>query len=133
MKKILSLCFVLFTLTTISLAQQKDVKPATVGVNYGKNINQNNAISTQELEKKLLKTHSFTGKVKGQVTEVCKMSGCYLMLSLSNATTATVRFKDGSFKVPSDLSGKTVVLEGKATKKNADDITIVADGILVIK
>lgn len=133
MKKLVSLCFAFFTLTTISLAQQKEIKPAAIGVSYGKNINQNNAINTQALESKLLKANSFTGKVKGEVTEVCKMSGCYLMLGLENKKTVTVRFKDGAFKVPSDLNGKTVILEGKVTKKNTDDMNMIADGILVVK
>lgn len=133
MKNILSLCFILFALTNIVFAQQKDTKPATAGVTYGKTVNQKNAISTQALENKLVKANSFTGKIKGQVTEVCKMSGCYLMLGLSNANTVTVRFKDGAFKVPADLNGKTVVLEGTVTKKKADDLNMIAEGILVVK
>lgn len=133
MKKIISLCFTLISLVTFSFAQQNSIKPAKAGVTYGKNINQKDAISTQALEGKLLNNKSFTGKVKGQVTEVCKMSGCYLMLGITNSKTVTVRFKDGAFKVPSDLNGKTVVLEGTVTQKNADDLNMIADGILVVK
>lgn len=133
MKKILSLCFILVSLVAFSFAQQKETKPAKAGVTYGKNINQKDAISTQALENKLINGKSFTGKVKGQVTEVCKMSGCYLMLGMNDSKTVTVRFKDGAFKVPADLNGKIVVLEGTVTKKNADDLNMIADGILVVK
>ncbi|MFD2553712.1 DUF4920 domain-containing protein [Sphingobacterium tabacisoli] len=133
MKKIVALSIALFTLTTLSFAQQKEVKPSTPGVTYGKSINQNNAISTEALQNKLLRSDTFTGKIKGEVTQVCKMSGCYLMLGLVGDNAITVRFKEGAFTVPADLNGKTVILEGKVTKKSADSINMIADGILVIK
>ena len=159
MKKLISLCACLIALTTVSLAQE-NIKPAKVGVQYGKAISGKNAISVQKLEKSLKADKEFTGKIEGEVIGVCKKKGCFLTLKREGQEEPImVRFKDYGYFVPTDIVGKTVVLEGKAKIKelsvkqlqhNAEDagksaeeiakitqpktdINIVADGVLVVK
>lgn len=140
----------LFTITLLivafmfnSFGQQKDVKPAKPGVNYGKTIDKNNAISVQGLENYLEKSDKFSGKLTGKVTQVCKSSGCFLTLqNESTKEPIMVRFADYAYIVPQDLVGKNIVLEGAATAREREDkdtqqkkrtITVIANGILVIK
>ena len=79
MTKTLTLLIAFFAFLSVGNAQEKIAQPAA-GVHYGKNINKKNVLSTKELEQKLLTTDTFKGKVEGQVSSVCKMSGCYLIL-----------------------------------------------------
>lgn len=51
---------------------------------------------------------------KAKVTDVCKAKGCWMKLDLENGEEAMVKFKDYSFFVPKDITGKEVVLSGKA-------------------
>ena len=159
MKKLISLCACLIALTTVAFAQE-NIKPAKAGVQYGKAINNKNAISVQKLENTLKSKKEYTGKIEGEVIGVCKKKGCFLTLKRQGQEEPImVRFKDYGYFVPNDIIGKTVVLEGKAKVKelsvkqlqhNAEDagksaeeiakitqpktdINIVADGVLVVK
>ncbi|WP_313266265.1 DUF4920 domain-containing protein [Sphingobacterium sp.] len=159
MKKIF-LFFVLgIALANLSLAQQKDIPSAKPGVKYGKEIAASNAISVSKLEKELSKKNAFNGRIEGKVVEVCKKKGCFMTLQRDGEEPITVRFKDYGFFMPADIIGKTVVVEGIAKKKEVSvaslqhaakdlgksqteidqftqpkkDISIIADGVLVVK
>jgi uncharacterized protein DUF4920 len=54
--------------------------------------------------------------VKGRVAEVCKMKGCWMVLT-DDRNTVRITFKDYAFFVPRDLAGKTVVAEGVLSRK----------------
>lgn len=159
MKKLISLCACLISLTTVAFAQE-NIKPAKAGVQYGKAINSKNAITVNKLENTLKNKKEYTGKIEGEVVSVCKKKGCFLTLKREGQEEPImVRFKDYGYFVPADLVGKTIVLEGKAKVKelsvkqlqhNAEDagksaeeiakitqpktdINVVADGVLVVK
>ena len=159
MKKLISLCFCVVALATASFAQQS-IKPAKAGVTYGKEINKKDAISVKSLENNLKKKENFNGKIEGEVVAVCKKKGCFLTLKREGeADPIMVRFTDYAYFVPQDLIGKTIVVEGKAKVKETSvdwlkhyaedegkskeeiakikepkrDISIVADGVLVVK
>lgn len=159
MKKLISLCICLVALSTAAFAQQK-ITPSKAGVTYGKGINKKDAISVKSLENNLKKTDSFNGKIEGEVVGVCKKKGCFLTLKRDGqADPIMVRFTDYAYFVPQDLVGKTIVVEGKAKVKETSvewqkhyaedegkskaeiakikepkrDISIVADGVLVVK
>lgn len=147
----------LLAVVQFSFAQQ-EIVPAKKGVQYGKKIDNTEAISVAELTKKLKKTDNFTGKVQGEVVEVCKKKGCFLTLKRENGETVLVRFTDYAYFVPQDIIGKTVALEGRAKIKETsvewlkhyaedkgasqeevakinkpkEDISIVADGVVVV-
>ena len=148
-----------FAFITISNAQTA-IQPAKAGVNYGKKIDQKGAISVKQLEKALDSKDSFTGKIEGEVVQVCTKKGCFLTLKRdADKEPIMVRFTDYAYFVPQDLIGKTVVLDGKAKVKETTvewqkhyaedmgkskeeiakidkprkDISLVADGVLVVK
>lgn len=160
MKNLVSAFVFLFAITTLATAQQKPITPAKAGVTYGKSIDKKNAISVKKLDENLKSKASFSGKIEGEVVSVCKKKGCFLTLKRDgNADPIMVRFTDYGYFVPENLIGKTVVLEGKAKVKETSvdwlkhyaedegkskeeiakikepkrDISIVADGVLVVK
>jgi hypothetical protein len=59
-----------------------------------------------------------TVQVKGRATDVCQMMGCWTVLA-DPATGKSVRIKvkDGEIVFPKDLTGKTVLAEGKFSKQ----------------
>src|SRR5690606_6431086 len=61
MKKILSLCAILIAMVTVTLAQE-NIKPAKVGVQYGKAIDGKKAISVEKLQNTLISKKEYKGK-----------------------------------------------------------------------
>lgn len=157
MKKIL--LTVLIAFAAFAVNAQPPAGNANAGDSYGEKIDAKGAISLAALNSKLKKNETFTGKVTGEVKEVCAQKGCWLTMELPDKTKMQVKFKDYAFFVPSALLGKTVVLEGEARQKivsvnelkhyaedakksreEIDAITkpekqvkFVADGVLVVK
>lgn len=141
-----------------SIAQQTKIPSAKSGMQYGKKINYNQAISVAKLEKSFGKDSVYTGKIEGVVLEVCKKKGCFMTIKRDGGKEPImVRFADYSYFMPEDIVGKTVVVEGRARVKEstvawqkhyAEDlgktkeeiakitkpkasITIIADGVVV--
>lgn len=57
----------------------------------------------------------FTGKtvqVKGKVTEVCQMMGCWTNLADADGKMIRIKVKDGEIVFPKDSIGKTAIAEG---------------------
>lgn len=160
MKKLISLSFLLMAIVSISWAQQAPITPAKAGVQYGKKIDHKGAISTQKLSSAFGADSTFTGKIEGEVIQVCKKKGCFITLKTADsAQPIVVRFKDYAYFMPQDIVGKTVVLEGKAKLKETSvawqkhqaedlgkpqeeidkitqvkrDISVLADGVVVVK
>lgn len=159
MKKLLTIGLCLLASISLTYAQQ-NIKPAKAGVTYGKEIDKKDAVSVKKLESSLKDKKDFTGKIEGEVVSVCKSKGCFLTLKREGtAEPIMVRFTDYGYFVPQDLIGKTIVVEGKAKMKETSvewlkhyaedegkskeeiakikepkkDISIVADGVLVVK
>jgi hypothetical protein len=53
-------------------------------------------------------------RFEGQVVSVCQMKGCWMRVEIPGEGTVMVRFEDYGFFVPKDISGKRVLVEGKA-------------------
>lgn len=159
MKHLITLFVALFACFTVSQAQSP-IAPAKAGVNYGKKINKTGAVSVQKLASSFDNNKAFNGKIEGEVIEVCKKKGCFLLLKREGEQDPImVRFTDYAYFVPQDLVGKTVVVEGKAKVKETtvewqkhyaedrgkskeeiakinkpkQEISVVADGVLVVK
>lgn len=111
MKKI-----ILTILVFISAFGYSQVKPAEKGVGYGSPINAKDAISVDDLEKKLESEKQYTGKVTGKVVSVCQERGCWMKLTKTDGEDIMIRFKDYKFFVPKNIDGKEVVLSGIAKK-----------------
>ncbi|TDS15815.1 DUF4920 domain-containing protein [Sphingobacterium paludis] len=157
MKKIIGMLICTFVALSMSFAQQQ-LTPAKKGVQYGKKIDAQDAISVADLEKKLQKNENFIGKITGEVVEVCKKKGCFLTLKRADGESVMVRFTDYGYFVPADIVGKKIAVEGRAKMKETSvewlqhyaedkgaskeeiakitkpktDISIVADGVVVL-
>lgn len=57
-----------------------------------------------------------TVQVKGKVTEVCLMMGCWMMLQGEDGQGVRIRVNDGEIVFPKDAPGKTAVAEGTLMK-----------------
>ncbi len=97
-------------------AQKKDGD----GKHFGENIDNKGSIPYAELVKKMQTEESVETKVYGTVTGVCQAKGCWMTIVSEDDPTKTemfVKFKDYAFFMPKDLSGKKVVMKGKAFKE----------------
>ena len=112
----------------------------------------------REVAVELKKDTVYTGKIAGEVTEVCTKKGCFMKLKQANGEDVMVRFKDYAYFMPQNIVGKNVVVEGMAKVNETSvaklqhyaadagkskeeiakinqpkkDIEIMADGVLVV-
>jgi len=103
----LVLSFLLVSTFTAAFADEKLGAPLTV----------KEQTPIADLMGKPLKFVGRTVQVKGKVTEVCQMMGCWMMLT-DTATGAAVRIKvkDCEIVFPKESVGKTAVAEGTFTE-----------------
>src|SRR5947209_3967321 len=72
------------------------------------------------VEKLLAAPDSYVGKtvqVKGKVTEVCQMMGCWMNLTDGGKNMIRIKVDDGDIVFPKDAPGKMAIAEGKLTKQ----------------
>ncbi len=115
MKKLLTLIPALFL--GLCLMAQPPKGDAKKGMTFGEKTTAKGAIAASELVAKLTGTTSMDVKIKGKVTEVCKMEGCWLRMETTEGATMMIKMKDHSFLVPLSMNGKTIVADGEATLK----------------
>ena len=114
MKQVFSLLIALFVMAGVNAQDAESAKP---GVVYGKYSEAGvTPISVNDLEKKMT-DNKFDGKIQGKVVEVCQAMGCWAKLKKDDGTTVMIKVKDHEFAMPMDMIGRTVVVEGKAEKK----------------
>ena len=82
---------------------------------YGAKIDAKGAITVKELVSKMEGKEEMTAKIEGKVSEVCQTKGCWMTIEKGDGTTMRVTFKDYGFFVPKNISGKTVIMNGKAS------------------
>ena len=105
--------------TTSSALEQQDSAKF-----YGEAFDSEQYISVDALEAQLSEQDSVMTQVKGKVLEVCQAKGCWMTIAISEQEHMRVSFKDYGFFVPKDLSGKTVVMKGKAKVSTTDVATL---------
>ncbi len=81
---------------------------------FGAKIDEKGAITMPELMTQMNGKEEVSAKVTGKVTKVCQTKGCWMTIDKGDGTTMRVSFTDYGFFVPKDISGKTVVMEGRA-------------------
>jgi hypothetical protein len=67
----------------------------------------------------LAKPADYVGKtvqVKGKITEVCEMMGCWIDLTNDAGQRLRIKVNDGEIEFPKDSAGKTAVAEGRFDK-----------------
>lgn len=91
------------------------VIPTSSTGNFGEDITADKAISAANLPELLKDKETVEVKLTGDVAAVCQMSGCWVDIDMGNDEIIHVTFKDDSFVLPKDATGKTAVIEGLAT------------------
>lgn len=118
MLKIFSLLALsVFFLTSCAQSQQQATGDKK---HFGATIDAQNAISYDDLLQKMSSTDSTNAKVTGKVSEVCQAKGCWMTIISDDPSKPEMRvtFKDYAFFMPKDLSGKRVVIDGKAVMES---------------
>ncbi|HXB67621.1 MAG TPA: DUF4920 domain-containing protein [Candidatus Acidoferrales bacterium] len=93
-------------LTAVSLISAAEVK-------LGKPLAVKDPVSIQAL---LSHAGNYVGKtvqVKGRITEVCQMAGCWMELTNDDGQLVRIKVNDGDIVFPKDAAGKEAVAEGK--------------------
>jgi hypothetical protein len=57
---------------------------------------------------------SINSKIRATVISVCQSKGCWMTLNLEDGNEIMVKFKDYGFFVPKDITGREVIINGKA-------------------
>ena len=86
-------------------------------VKLGKPLELKEPASVSDVTAKAADFVNKTVQVKGKVTEVCQMMGCWMAIA-DPATNKSIRIKvnDGEIVFPKDAVGKTAIAEGKLVK-----------------
>ena len=85
---------------------------------YGERLTPDNAVPVATLVKNFPATaDSIETKVYGTVESVCQKKGCWMNVTGADGEEMFVRFKDYAFFMPLDISGKKVIMEGKAFRE----------------
>ncbi|MCM5663972.1 DUF4920 domain-containing protein [Galbibacter mesophilus] len=104
----------------VSCGNETEKKNKQIAANYevyGDTIAINTILSPEEIQdkyKNLAVKDTVDVVFKATVKDVCQAKGCWMKLDLENGEETMVKFKDYSFFVPKDITGKQVVLGGKA-------------------
>ena len=59
-------------------------------------------------------TDTVTTTLQGQINEVCQAKGCWMTIATGTESEMMVKFKDYAFFMPKDISGRQVIMNGKA-------------------
>ena len=114
MKKVcLLICAIL---SGIYIMAQPPKGHAKTGMVFGAAISKDGAIAVDELPAMLLGKNELAVKVRGKVTEVCKMEGCWIKMETASGP-MLIRTMGHAFFVPLALHGKNIVVDGTATLK----------------
>lgn len=87
---------------------------------FGKEIIATDAIAASSMVahyKTMNAGDSIPSKIVAKVNDVCQAKGCWMRLNLDNNNEVMVKFKDYGFFVPKDITGKNVIINGKAYVK----------------
>lgn len=120
MKSIVSVLCLIFLLTACNTTPQSNDSTTEVSSQqFGEEIDATGAINYDALLAKMGEADSLQLKVEGKVNEVCQMKGCWMTIVSEdeNQEPMMVKFKDYGFFMPMDISGKTVVMRGKAFRE----------------
>lgn len=122
MKRINILLVFFFAFTSL-LAQnsqtEKEEKSirSTAFQSFGAQIDANDVITAAELTEKyanMKAVDTLQTKFVAKVTDVCQAKGCWMKLALEDGQETMVRFKDYGFFMPKDITGKEVIVNGRA-------------------
>ena len=91
---------------------------------YGANMEESSVMGTAEMISVVETSGTFTGKISGEIKEVCTKKGCWFTMDLANGEPMRVTFKDYGFFIPTNSQGFPIILEGVATLTETDVETL---------
>lgn len=106
--------------TTYELVGEAKVVPG----NYGDVVKEADVVTTAILVQKVESSGTFTGKVSGNIKEVCTNKGCWFAMELPDGSPMRVTFKDYGFFIPTNSQGFPITIEGVATLSETDVETL---------
>ncbi len=106
--------------TTYELVGEAKVVPG----NYGNVVKEADVVTTATLLQTVESAGTFTGKVFGNIKEVCTNKGCWFAMELPNGSKMRVTFKDYGFFIPTNSQGFSITIEGVATLTETDVETL---------
>jgi hypothetical protein len=134
MKKSFLISVVLISVLTWSCQQKsEEVQVTTYEVvgeakqvpgNYGNIIQEEKVVTPVEMVAEVEAKGTFSGKISGEIKEVCTKKGCWFSMELPNGQSMRVTFKDYGFFIPTNSQGFPIVLEGIATLSETDVETL---------
>lgn len=97
----------------------EDQKEDAAFKEFGATFVSNEVLSYEQLLSQIAAADSLEVTVKGKVEAVCQAKGCWMNIRGEQAGTEemVVKFKDYGFFVPKDISGREVVMQGKAYRE----------------
>ena len=116
-KTILRISLLLIIALTVTAVQAQTGK-------YGADLSETKAIKANNLEKTMKGKEALQLKLEGEISEVCQMSGCWMIVDTGNGNEIRVTFKDYGFFVPKDAGGKKATFEGEAKMETVDVATL---------
>ncbi len=83
---------------------------------FGEQITAEGAIAYSDLLAKMTGEENVDAKVKGTVTSVCQVKGCWITITPEKEGDPElfVKFKDYGFFMPMDIAGREVIMDGYA-------------------
>jgi hypothetical protein len=96
----------------------------TIPGNYGEKFIADEVTNASEMISQVNSGGTFSGKISGEIKEVCTKKGCWMTMDLPNGESMRITFKDYGFFVPTDSQGFPIVLEGVATLTETDVATL---------
>ncbi len=108
---------------TVSVSCKNNNEPTVSdekGQYFGEKISDESAIGYNQLIAKMAEADEVEAVVVGRVESVCQAKGCWMNIVSPDGQTDEemfVKFKDYGFFMPMDISGKDVVMRGKAYKE----------------
>lgn len=129
MKQILSILVVVLVLfsckeepkTSVETERSEDIAKVEsqdiAYASFGKKITDTDALTAKRMAvhySNMTVGDSVDAKMIAKVDEVCQAKGCWMKLDLPDGEQVMVKFKDYGFFMPKDISGKEVIINGKA-------------------
>jgi len=111
----LFLIVTLWLMVGSALAQDKSTG------HFGATFTDTKTVALKDVIENVDKYSGKTIKVEGEITDVCQAKGCWLVVT-DGERAMRVKFKDYGFFVPTNASGKKVILEGIVENKTISEM-----------
>ena len=113
----ISICVLLISTCNYQVGAQAKDSDKISYKSFGKEIIAGDAIKASSMAthyKSMQVGDSINSKMSAKVISVCQTKGCWMTLNLEDGNEVMVKFKDYGFFMPKDITGKEVIINGKA-------------------